>query len=75
MALDVWYQAASLPSAAALDALRAEVTQSQWAMDFRADMRSSVVVRAVEVRARCMETMMKCGQFMQLTARQDVDYF
>jgi hypothetical protein len=36
--------------AAALDALRAEVTQSQWAMDFRADMRSSVVVRAVEVR-------------------------
>ncbi len=35
--------------AAGMDALRMEVTQSTWAVDFRADVRSSMVVRAVEV--------------------------
>lgn len=36
-------------SLAGMDSLREEVTQSTWAMDFRDDMRSSMVVRAVEV--------------------------
>lgn len=36
------------PDAGSADALRAEVMQSSWYDAFRSDMRSSVVVRAVE---------------------------